>query len=278
MSTPRTAYPEIWAVLSAPFADHEVKVLPKGGRQMKYITARTAMNRLDYAVGPENWWDKYIAHGDNSVVCELTIRLPDGRELTKADCGGNAGMSDEGDDDKSGFSDAFKRAAVKFGVGRYLYNDGVPSYAPEKPQPPPRPAPKPNGNGHAEPPRTAAKSGCREWFEKLIADTNHEWSAILSEENRSKEYKDIANVFECCNHIVKDWIAKGMLTKEAVLTDGKWDNAKVWRNIKAAWAGDIVSTQGEARDYAHGRLVAAALAAGINLDAEPEPAEATADG
>jgi hypothetical protein len=68
-----------------------------------------------------------------------------------------------------------------------------------------------------------------------------------------------------------------MLTKEAVTTNGKWDNAKVWRNIKAAWAGDIVATRGEARDYAHGRLVAAALAAGINLDAEPQPAEAPAD-
>jgi hypothetical protein len=38
-------------------------------------------------------------------------------------------MSDEGDDDKSGFSDSFKRAAVKFGIGRYLYKDGVPRWA-----------------------------------------------------------------------------------------------------------------------------------------------------
>jgi hypothetical protein len=37
-------------------------------------------------------------------------------------------MSDEGDDDKSGFSDAFKRAGVKFGIGRYLYRDGVPGW------------------------------------------------------------------------------------------------------------------------------------------------------
>jgi hypothetical protein len=149
-----------------------------------------------------------------------------------------------------------------------------------RPPPPPqqsRPAPKANGNGHAEPAQGPAKSTCREWFEKLISDTNHEWSAILSEENRSKEYKDVANLFEACNHIVKDWIARGMLTKDAVLTDGKWDNAKVWANIKGAWRDDMYATQGEARDYAHGRLVAAALAAGINLDAEPQPAEAPAD-
>jgi hypothetical protein len=40
-------------------------------------------------------------------------------------------MSDSGDDDKSGFSDAFKRAAVKFGIGRYLYRDGVPRFVQE---------------------------------------------------------------------------------------------------------------------------------------------------
>src|SRR5208337_2608547 len=69
---------------------------------------------------------------ENSVICRLTIRLPDGSTLTKSDAGGYAGMSDSGDDDKSGFSDAFKRAAVKFGIGRYLYRDGVPRFVQER--------------------------------------------------------------------------------------------------------------------------------------------------
>src|SRR5262249_46331307 len=55
-----------------------------------------------------------------------------GSTLTKADAGGYAGMADSGDDDKSGYSDAFKRAAVKFGVARYLYRDGVPSFVQER--------------------------------------------------------------------------------------------------------------------------------------------------
>ena len=60
-------------------------------------------------------------------------------------------MADQGDDDKSGFSDAFKRAAVKFGVARYLYRDGVPGFVRERlpnvdavtspPDPAPAPAP-----------------------------------------------------------------------------------------------------------------------------------------
>jgi hypothetical protein len=85
---------------------------------------------LDDVVGPTNWWDVYDP-GEKSVVCHLTIRLPDGTALTKCDAGGFAGMSDAGDDEKSGFSDAFKRAAAKFGVGRYLYGDGVPNYVDE---------------------------------------------------------------------------------------------------------------------------------------------------
>jgi hypothetical protein len=62
------------------------------------------------------------------VLCKLTLRLPDGSTVTKCDAGGYAGLPDSGDDDKSGFSDAFKRAAAKFGVARYLYKDGVPAF------------------------------------------------------------------------------------------------------------------------------------------------------
>lgn len=126
-----TQYPDLFAALAAPFASHEVKVRPQAGRQLHYITARTAMNRLDSVLGPENWWDSYQP-SEHSVLCTLTIRLPDGSILSKSDAGGYAGMSDQGDDDKSGYSDAFKRAAVKFGVARYLYRDGVPEFVRER--------------------------------------------------------------------------------------------------------------------------------------------------
>ncbi len=121
---------ELFAALAASFAPDEVRNRPQGGRQLQYITARTVMNRLDDVLGPANWWDEYMPL-ENSVICRLTIRLPDGQTLTKSDAGGYAGMADSGDDDKSGFSDAFKRAAVKFGIGRYLYRDGVPRFVHE---------------------------------------------------------------------------------------------------------------------------------------------------
>lgn len=126
-----TQHPDLFAALAAPFEPSETKLRSQSGRQLYYITARTVMNRLDTVLGPENWWDRYVP-GENSVLCELTIRLPDGSMLTKADAGGYAGMADSGDDDKSGYSDAFKRAAVKFGVARYLYRDGVPAFVHER--------------------------------------------------------------------------------------------------------------------------------------------------
>lgn len=128
-----TQFPELFAALAAPFHDDEVKTLKKGAFTIHYVTARTVMNRLDTVVGPENWWDTYTPTGQDSVLCALTIRLPDGRELTKMDAGGCAGMSDAGDDDKSAYSDALKRAAVKFGCSRYLYRDGTPNYG--RPEP-----------------------------------------------------------------------------------------------------------------------------------------------
>ncbi len=129
--TSMTRYPDLFAALAARFGDDEVKTRSQSGREFSYITARTAMNRLDNVLGPENWWDRFTP-SNHSVLCELSIRLPDGQILTKQDAGGNAGMADPGDDDKSAYSDAFKRAAAKFGVGRYLYQDGVPDFGREQ--------------------------------------------------------------------------------------------------------------------------------------------------
>lgn len=122
-----TRFPDVFARLADRFAKDQIYNRPQGNTKLYYITARTVMNRLDDVLGPENWWDEYEPR-EHSVVCRLTIRLPDGTTLTKCDAGGGAGMKDEGDDAKSAFSDAFKRAAVKFGVGRYLYEDGVPQF------------------------------------------------------------------------------------------------------------------------------------------------------
>lgn len=171
-----TRYPEIFASLAAPFAADVVRSRKHDG--ICYITARAVMTRLDEVVGPENWNASYEGWSDDAVMCRLSITLPDGTVVTKCDVGAYTRLADNnkadpGDDDKGGLSDALKRAAVLFGVGRYLYGDGAPRYAvgeaptttppievdPPRPTAQTRPQTQPqtthvNGKAHDGPPRT----------------------------------------------------------------------------------------------------------------------------
>lgn len=84
---------------------------------LAYIDARDVMDRLDAAVGPENWQDAYQETPNGRLICTLSIRV--GEEwISKSDGAGNTDV--EGD--KGAISDALKRAAVKWGIGRYLYD------------------------------------------------------------------------------------------------------------------------------------------------------------
>lgn len=146
MSGQMTLDEEKLAELAAPFPKESIRWVPKaGGMQAAYITARTAMNRLDEVIGPAHWFDEYAQFGENGVLCKLYVRFADSSGfICKCGIGGHAGMSDAEDDEKSAESSAFKRAAVKFGVGRYLYRDGVPSFCGDCPPPEP-------GNGGLRP-------------------------------------------------------------------------------------------------------------------------------
>lgn len=133
-----TRYPDLFAALAAPFDGRAVKTRQAKGAIVSFVTARVVANRLDDVLGPENWRDEYQPRGDDCMSCRLSIRLPDGEWLAKEDVGGCPVILDKNgevvyQDDcrraKSACSDSFKRAAAKWGVGRYLYRDGVPSYA-----------------------------------------------------------------------------------------------------------------------------------------------------
>ncbi len=84
---------------------------------LAYLDARDVMDRLDEAVGPANWTDTYEETAKGRLLCRLSICL-DGVWVMKSDGAGNTDV--EGD--KGAISDAFKRAAVKWGIGRYLYD------------------------------------------------------------------------------------------------------------------------------------------------------------
>lgn len=78
-----------------------------------YIDARDVMDRLDEVFGQE-WSDDY-KEVQGRIVCTITIN-----GISKSDGAGDTNFEAE----KGGLSDAFKRAAVKWGIGRYLYDAG----------------------------------------------------------------------------------------------------------------------------------------------------------
>lgn len=86
------------------------------GIALAYIDARDVMKRLDDVVGAENWQDDYPWSEGGRLVCRIGIRLH-GEWVWKANGAGDTQVEAE----KGAFSDAFKRAAVMWGIGRYLY-------------------------------------------------------------------------------------------------------------------------------------------------------------
>lgn len=113
-----------FAELSAPFAAKEIDWRPGATNQDKtkalalaYLSARPIMDRLDEVMGPVNWRDSYHTGPQGGVICRLELRF-DGEWIAKEDGADNSEMEAV----KGGLSDAFKRAAVKWGIGRYLYD------------------------------------------------------------------------------------------------------------------------------------------------------------
>jgi len=83
---------------------------------LAYLDARDVMDRLDEVCGPENWQSRYVETAKGRVLCEIGICV-DGEWVWKSDGAGDTAVEGE----KGGISDALKRAAVQWGIGRYLY-------------------------------------------------------------------------------------------------------------------------------------------------------------
>lgn len=87
------------------------------GIALAYIDARDAMKRLDDVVGADCWQCRYSHVSEGLVICEIGILSESGQWIWKANGAGDTNVEAE----KGKLSDAFKRAAVVWGVGRYLY-------------------------------------------------------------------------------------------------------------------------------------------------------------
>jgi len=98
-----------WKVQSVSFAKRKALVLT-------YMTTRAIMDRLDDVIGPPNWRDEYTRAPEGGILCGISIRVGD-EWVTKWDGAPNTDRESV----KGGLSSALKRAAVRWGIGRYLY-------------------------------------------------------------------------------------------------------------------------------------------------------------
>ena len=112
-----------FAALRAPFTPEEIcwrigstSADKTRGLALAYVDARAVMDRLDQVCGPAGWQRRY-SHADSKTICEIGIRV-DAEWIWKADGAGDTDFEAE----KGALSDAFKRAAASWGIGRHLYS------------------------------------------------------------------------------------------------------------------------------------------------------------
>lgn len=87
------------------------------GIALAYLNARDVQDRLDEVCGIENWQVRFPWHDAGKLNCEIGIHTEHGW-IWKGCGAGDTNV----EADKGAFSDAFKRAAVRWGIGRYLYD------------------------------------------------------------------------------------------------------------------------------------------------------------
>jgi|ETNmetMinimDraft_30_1059905.scaffolds.fasta_scaffold01126_11 hypothetical protein len=108
---------EIERQLKRPFPVVKIKWRKgAGNKELAYIDARDVMDRLDATFGIAGWQTSYDFIGDRMICClvckigEAWVAKSDGADDTKIESA------------KGGISDSLKRAAVLWGIGRYLYH------------------------------------------------------------------------------------------------------------------------------------------------------------
>src|SRR5512141_105710 len=124
---------ELVRALAAPFPASAISWKPQAITQDKkralavaYIDARDVAERLDEVLGPLNWQVDHKQAGDQ-IVTGLAIRCEaTGEFVWKWDAGFVGGADSDSKDEqmkarKGTISDGLKRAAVLWGIGRYLY-------------------------------------------------------------------------------------------------------------------------------------------------------------
>lgn len=120
-----------WAKLAAPFPASEIKERQgPGGRMLSYVDARVVAQRLDDVLTPEGWTFTW-SHIPGEAIVHGRLEIGG---VIREDAGYPNSDRDE-EPMKAAVSDALKRCAVLFGIGRHLYDDNAQNGR--------RPAPRP---------------------------------------------------------------------------------------------------------------------------------------
>ena len=94
------------------------------GMALAYIDARDVMGRLDKVCGAD-WQCEYVPMPNGTCCCRIGLKIG-GEWIWRSNGAINLTDSDKADQremtEKGSYSDAFKRAAVLFGIGQYLYD------------------------------------------------------------------------------------------------------------------------------------------------------------
>lgn len=83
---------------------------------LAYVNNRAIMDRLDEVFGIDGWMNEYKEAPDGGILCGISINTGD-NWITKWDGADKTNIEAT----KGGLSNSMKRAAVQFGIGRYLY-------------------------------------------------------------------------------------------------------------------------------------------------------------
>ena len=121
-------FTEAMKKLQEPFPESDVewriqsKGLSKKNNQpyamvLAYITNRAIMQRLDDLFGIMGWKNEFKEGPNGGLLCGISIKDDNGEWVTKWDGADNTAIEEV----KGGLSGAMKRAAVQWGIGRYLY-------------------------------------------------------------------------------------------------------------------------------------------------------------
>jgi hypothetical protein len=87
------------------------------GIALAYVDARDVMQRLDEVISPFGWQAEYPWSDSKRLVCRIGIKIYN-EWIWKSNGAGDTNVEAE----KGAFSDAFKRAAVLWGIAQYLYD------------------------------------------------------------------------------------------------------------------------------------------------------------